>query len=280
MSKKIALHIAYSVAALLGAATFVSCENDEAEIDRLLENRKAMPTTIENYSMIRVDSGRVIMRLSAGKVVIEESSEDPSVTDKKGSDGISIISYKDGTDVIDVKLTAMKAVEHGASGLSEAIGNVIVSTSTGDSIITERLVWDREEHIFYTDVFARIVKDGDVMLPRRGFRADEKFACYEMFNSSGEISIDDSLSTSSSSYDETSSRPMVRRTPSTVPSSSLSSSTPLGAGYTSPFPPERDHSRPPVFDGKEEVVEEETTTWQEEVLKEKERREKATKEKK
>ncbi len=268
MSKRKTLHIAYCVAALLWAATFVSCKNDEAEIDRLLENKKSMPTTIENYTMVRVDSGRVIMRLSAGKVVIEESPEDPSVTDKKGSGGISIISYKKGTDEEEVKLTAMKAVEYGVSGLSEAIGNVIVSTSTGDSIITERLVWDREQHIFYTDMFARIVKDGDVMLPRRGFRADENFAWYEMFNSSGEISIEDSLSSSSSSSGGGFSFPgsQSRR-------GSSSTSETWGAGYTSPFPAERDDSRRPVFNGKEEVQEEDDTPWQEEILREKRERE-------
>ena len=268
MSKRKTLHIAYCVAALLWAATFVSCKNDEAEIDRLLENKKSMPTTIENYTMVRVDSGRVIMRLSAGKVVIEESPEDPSVTDKKGSGGISIISYKKGTDEEEVKLTAMKAVEYGVSGLSEAIGNVIVSTSTGDSIITERLVWDREQHIFYTDMFARIVKDGDVMLPRRGFRADENFAWYEMFNSLGEISIEDSLSSSSSSSGGGFSFPgsQSRR-------GSSSTSESWGAGYTSPFPADRDDSRPPVFIGKEEVQEENAIPWQEEVLREKRERE-------
>ncbi|MBR4403136.1 MAG: LPS export ABC transporter periplasmic protein LptC [Flavobacteriales bacterium] len=270
MSKRKTLHIAYCVAALLWAATFVSCKNDEAEIDRLLENKKSMPTTIENYTMVRVDSGRVIMRLSAGKVVIEESPEDPSVTDKKGSGGISIISYKKGTDEEEVKLTAMKAVEYGVSGLSEAIGNVIVSTSTGDSIITERLVWDREQHIFYTDMFARIVKDGDVMLPRRGFRADENFAWYEMFNSSGEISIEDSLSSSSSS---SSSGGGFSFPGSQSRRGGSSTSETWGAGYTSPFPAERDDSRPPRFEGKEEVVEDDGIPWQEEILREKRERE-------
>lgn len=269
MSKRKTLHIAYCVAALLWAATFVSCKNDEAEIDRLLENKKSMPTTIENYTMVRVDSGRVIMRLSAGMVVIEESPEDPSVTDKKGSGGISIISYKKGTDEEEVKLTAMKAVEYGVSGLSEAIGNVIVSTSTGDSIITERLVWDRSQHIFYTDMFARIVKDGDVMLPRRGFRADENFAWYEMFNSSGEISIEDSLSSSSSS----SSGGGFSFPGSQSRRGGSTSSESWGDGYTSPFPADRDDSRPPVFVGKEEVQEENVIPWQERILMEKRERE-------
>ena len=168
-----------------------------------------------------------------------------------------------------MKLTAMKAVEYGVSGLSEAIGNVIVSTSTGDSIITERLVWDRSQHIFYTDMFARIVKDGDVMLPRRGFRADENFAWYEMFNSSGEISIEDSLSSSSSS----SSGGGFSFPGSQSRRGGSTSSESWGDGYTSPFPADRDDSRPPVFVGKEEVQEENVIPWQERILMEKRERE-------
>lgn len=188
-------HIILSVATLLGVATLVSCKNDEAEIDLLLEKRKSLPTEIENYYMERCDSGLISMRMSAVKVIIEESPSDPNVTDKKGTGGVLIISYKKGTDSIEVKLTSNSAIEHGASGLSEAIGNVIVSTAEKDSILTERLIWDKNKHIFYTDNFARIVRSGDVMLPKKGFQADENFRWYQLFNSSGEISIEDSLAT-------------------------------------------------------------------------------------
>ncbi|MDD4820863.1 MAG: hypothetical protein PHD21_08535 [Flavobacteriales bacterium] len=190
------IHIILSVAALSGAAMFVSCKNDEADVDRLLADQKPLPTEIENYYMERCDSGMITMRMSAGKVVIEQSPSDRNVTDKKGSGGILIISYKKGTDSVEVKLTSNSAIEHGSSGLSEAIGNVIVSTAEKDSILTERLIWDKEKHIFYTDNFARIVRSGDVMLPKKGFKADENFRWYQLFNSSGELSIDDSLSSS------------------------------------------------------------------------------------
>lgn len=75
--------------------------------------------------------------------------------------------------------------EHASSGLVEALGDVVVSTKDRDTIATERLLWDRRKHIFYTDLYARIVRDGDVMMPRKGFEADENFRWYNLFTARG-----------------------------------------------------------------------------------------------
>lgn len=182
------------IAAALAAAMFVSCKNDLGQVDALMRDKTIPSTVIDTFSMIRSDSGRVVMRMRADRVVLEPSPKDPSLTDRKASGGVEIILYKAGTDSVKARLTSHRAIEHASNGLSEALGDVVVVNDTGDTIRTERLLWDRRKHIFYTDLFARIVRDGDVMTPRKGFEADENFRWYNLFNSQGDICIEDSLS--------------------------------------------------------------------------------------
>ena len=105
-----------------------------------------------------------------------------------------MIMYQAGTDSVKAHLTSHRAIEHATSKLFEALGDVVVVNDQQDTIRTERLLWDQQKHIFYTDQFARIVRDGDVLMPQKGFEADENFRWYNLFNSKGDINIEDSLS--------------------------------------------------------------------------------------
>lgn len=207
MSRSNRLNTIAYVAALFGAAMFVSCKNDINKVNALTGEIPPPETEINGFSMVRADSGFVAMRMTAGKVILEPDPKDRSMTNRKASQGVEIIMFRLGTDSISAKLNSERAIEHALSGLSEALGNVIVVNGQNDSIMTERLIWDRKKHIFYTDEFARIVREGDVLLPKKGFEADENFRWYNLFNSKGEISIEDSLSRSEPGEEDTSSRP-------------------------------------------------------------------------
>lgn len=182
------------IAAAIAAAMFVSCKNDLAKVDAQMAAKTQPATVIDTFALVRVDSGKVVMRMHAAQVVMEPNPKDASLTDRKASGGVEIEMYDPATGAMSARLTSHRAIEHASSGLSEALGDVLVVNQQGDSIQTERLVWDRRKHIFYTDLFARIVREGDVMRPSRGFEADENFRWYNLFNSQGDINIEDSLS--------------------------------------------------------------------------------------
>lgn len=183
-----------NIAAALAAAMFVSCRNDVGEVNALVQEKTIPSTVIDTFSTVRTDSGRVVMRMHTAKLVLEPNPKDPSLVDRKASGGVEMEMYEAGSDSVRARLTALRVTEHASSGLVEALGDVVVSTKDRDTIATERLLWDRRKHIFYTDLYARIVRDGDVMMPRKGFEADENFRWYNLFNSQGDINIEDSLS--------------------------------------------------------------------------------------
>lgn len=188
------LKIFLCIAAALGAAMFVSCRNDIDQVNALTGDRETPPTVIDTFFMVRSDSGKVAMHLRAARVVMEPDPKNRSLISRKASGGVEMIMYQAGTDSVKAHLTSHRAIEHATSKLFEALGDVVVVNDQQDTIRTERLLWDQQKHIFYTDQFARIVRDGDVLMPQKGFEADENFRWYNLFNSKGDINIEDSLS--------------------------------------------------------------------------------------
>lgn len=188
------LKIFVCIAAALGAAMFVSCKNDIDQVNALAQDKTVPPTVIDTFFMIRSDSGKVVMRMRAARVVLEPDPKNRSLVARKASGGVEMIMYQAGTDSVKAHLTSHRALEHPSSKLFEALGDVVVVNDRNDTIRTERLLWDQRKHIFYTDQFARIVRDGDVLMPGKGFEADENFRWYNLFNSKGDINVEDSLS--------------------------------------------------------------------------------------
>lgn len=184
--------ISYYIAALIGAALFFSCENDPKEVDELTDAQQAPTNFIVDMDMVYTDSGRVSSIIRAPRVVMDESDEEEGSI-RRFPEGIEIISYEKQSDSQDIRLIANSAIFYDKSGMAEANGNVKVFKGQTDSLMTEKLIWDRKKKIFYSDDFTKVVQDGSILIGRKGFKANEDFSYYEFFNSEGEINIKDSL---------------------------------------------------------------------------------------
>ena len=84
------------VAAAVGAATIVSCRNDIAQVDALTRDNRPPSTDIEAFSMVRTDSGQVVMRMRAARVVLEPNENDRTLVDRHASGGVEIVLYQGG----------------------------------------------------------------------------------------------------------------------------------------------------------------------------------------
>jgi len=74
----------------------------------------------------------------------------------------------------------------------EARKNVIVVNDKGERLDTERLVWDTEKKIIYSDRFVKITTK-DKILFGDGMEADERFDKWKILNPTGSIEIEEEL---------------------------------------------------------------------------------------
>ena len=94
------------IAAAIAAAMFVSCKNDLAEVDALMAAKTQPATVIDTFALVRVDSGKVVMRMHAAQVVMEPNPKDASLTDRKASGGVEIEMYDPATGAMSARLSA------------------------------------------------------------------------------------------------------------------------------------------------------------------------------
>ena len=105
--------------------------------------------------------------------------------------GITIISY-DNWGNPESMLKADYAINAEGEMRMEAQRNVVITNlKKGDTITTEKIIWDKRMHKIYSDVPVRQTRADGAVYIGSGFDADEKFTKYTVRNPRGEIIADD-----------------------------------------------------------------------------------------
>lgn len=101
-------------------------------------------------------------------------------------EGIVVSSYTNGEK--HSTLTANYAIKEDYTERMEAHGNVvIVDLVKQESILTEKIIWDKKNKRIHSDVEVTQIKSDGTRNIGDGFEADEKFTKYTIKNPRGEI---------------------------------------------------------------------------------------------
>lgn len=167
---------------------FIACKDEEFSHDNLLcYDGKYPDESARNIRLTYSDSGRLSFQITSP--LINKYAGDSPFTDCP--EGIQVISY-DIAGQPESMLTAQYAISEEHTQRMEAQHNVIITNlKKGDTIRTEKIVWDQRNRRIYSDVNVRQTRaDGTVYLGD-GFDADEKFTKYTVRHPRGEIIADD-----------------------------------------------------------------------------------------
>ncbi len=166
---------------------FISCKDDEFAHNSLYTYQGLTPDeSTTGLHLTFSDSGQLNFELITPR--LNKYTGENNYMDCP--EGITIISY----DIFgnpESKLTADYAINAENGNRLEAQRNVvIVNLQKGDTITTEKIIWNKRFRQIYSDVPVRQIRaDGSVYLGS-GFDADEKFTKYTVRNPRGEIVAD------------------------------------------------------------------------------------------
>lgn len=172
---------------LLGVL-FAACQKQEFSKDNLLSfNGKCPIESAQNVHLTFRDSGRLNFELNTP--LLNKYEDDVAYIDCPN--GITIISY-DNQGEREARLIADYAINAENSMRMEARKNVIITNlKQGDTIKTDKIIWDKRSKRIYSDVQVRQIRaDGTVNIGD-GFDADEKFSKYTVRNPRGEMIADE-----------------------------------------------------------------------------------------
>jgi LPS export ABC transporter protein LptC len=164
-----------------------SCENDINVVNSLVINSQEPVESSYDVDMILTDSGKVKLRLRSPEV-------NSYVGDRVYTEmpkGIAV-DFLDSVGNITSSLTADYTISYDQSGIMEAKHKVVVINLAGEKLRTERLIWDQNKHIIYTQNEVQVETKSKILFGD-GITSDEKFNNWEIPKPRGNFDINDDL---------------------------------------------------------------------------------------
>jgi LPS export ABC transporter protein LptC len=177
--------IAFFLFLVLAAVSFVSCKNDIQTVNSLSPKQDLPLRSAKDAELLYSDSSHVKVRLLA-PVLDQYTGVDPRVEMPKGVD----VHFFNEKLKPTTHLTANYAIRREKDNLMEARSNVVVVNIKGDTLRTEKLIWDERKRIIYTDVHVLITTASDDILEGEGLESNEDFSHYRIRKPTGKSSFD------------------------------------------------------------------------------------------
>ncbi len=167
--------------AILIIAICPSCKNKVEEVKEVTASPQDPPETGKGIEFIYSDSAKVKFKLTAGR--LERKDGDNPVTEF--FDGVKIIFY-DSDMKPESEIQAEYAIHYEKEEKMVAKNKVIVVNVKGDQLNTEKLTWDQQKHLVYTDLFVKITT-AEETLYGDGLESNEDFSKYKIKRIKGTI---------------------------------------------------------------------------------------------
>ena len=164
------------LAGLLGA-----CQNDYQRVQLVAQGNLANQQQGKDVEILYSDSGAVKARVLAPNVVREEGAE-PTTTMTGGVKAYFLNAEQVPTST----LRSDRAIRREKARTIECLGRVVVTNVQGDTLLTERLVWDEMKATLYSDKFVTIKRPKETIYGD-GFESNQTFTRYEIKNIKGII---------------------------------------------------------------------------------------------
>jgi len=160
----------------------IGCSSNAKEVTLLEYNGKFPDESARNIEIIMSEDGKITFTLYA--LVMNKYYGDNPYTDFP--EGITVTSYENGEK--QSMLTAGYAIDEEGTERMEAHKNVvIVDLVKQESILTEKIIWDKRNKRVFSDVEVTQIKADGTVNQGDGFESDEKFMKYSIKNPRGEI---------------------------------------------------------------------------------------------
>jgi len=178
--KKITLFLLLSIFFLL------ACENDLAEVQKLVSADDVQVETMKGVEILFSDSAVVRVRLT-GPVMLRHL--DPSDIKQEFTEGVEVDFFNNNRKVTG-HLTANYGVRMENQAKAIVRDSVVWESVNGDRLETEELIWDERTQKVYTDKFVTITRPDEIIYGY-GFEADQDFTYSRIKAVEGTIKIED-----------------------------------------------------------------------------------------
>lgn len=164
----------------------LACKNDIREVKKLVQEENRPEMAGSGLEMIYSDSARIKYRvLTPEYLKVTEGKEKYEEFPK----GIHVISYdKDGKEIGSIRSKYARKLED--EELWEARNEVVIVNAEGKKLETELLYWDMKKALIYSDRYARLTADGQIIEGNNGFESDQNLNHPVFKNVTGQVEVE------------------------------------------------------------------------------------------
>ncbi|MET0635525.1 MAG: LPS export ABC transporter periplasmic protein LptC [Chitinophagaceae bacterium] len=180
----------YIAAALLMGCCFVcSCENSQADIDRLKESPVEREEALD-ISTLMSTAGKMKAKLTSPLMYRVISNRPGDTMFVEFPKNLHVDFYNDSTR-IETRLDAKYGKYYETQNRVYLRDSVVISTIKGDTLRCHDLWWDQNKGIFYTDTVATYVGPGNRIRGGKGMEATQDLKTVTFKQPLGNLQIKD-----------------------------------------------------------------------------------------
>ncbi len=167
-----------------GILLITSCENDPAEIDRIISQDELKYETMKNVELLYSDSAILRVRLEADSMLRYLDVNEPTQIFPAGI----AVDFFDVRGRVQSELTSKYAIRYEKKNEILVKDSVVWKSKANDRLETEELIWDEKNNKVYTKKFVKITRPEEIVYGY-GFEADQDFTRWEINAITGRIKV-------------------------------------------------------------------------------------------
>lgn len=171
------------LAVLLFFMLLASCKNDIETINLVTAESLAPNMTDKDVEIIFSDSAKMKIKLMSP--LLQHYVKDTSYM--VFPQGIHVLFYDDSLKV-KTELTSKYAIRYDGLGRMEARNDVVLTNIKGEKLNTERLIWDENKKLIYTDAFVKIATADEIIFGD-GLESNQDFSKYRIIKPTGTLVV-------------------------------------------------------------------------------------------
>ena len=183
-------------AAFLAAVMFIlfpACSGKDKNLAEAISKNDTLPSMSSlGVTTLISDSGITRYKVIAEEWLIYDKKNPPYWAFEKGV----YLEKFDSLFHIDASIKADTAYYYEKKKLWELKGHVLILSQRGDKFQTDLLFWDERKEKIYSDKFIQIEQE-DKILKGYGFESNQALTEYEIKNTTGIFTVEDTAPTSS-----------------------------------------------------------------------------------
>lgn len=166
--------------------SIAACENDLADIERVMDGMETKQEVMKGVEMLYSDSAVVRVKIRSPRVVRHIDKKNPR---QEFLDGMAVDFFTPNQQ-ISSELTAKYGVRFDNKNQVIVRDSVIWQSKRGERLETEELIWDENAGKLYTNKYVTIIRPDEIIYGY-GFESNQDFTYSKIKAIEGVIKVED-----------------------------------------------------------------------------------------